>query len=73
MSLTKQFCDLAQVFFVLFFPHSPDAECDMQKSNECADYCSADGRRGQRQQVCRGAETMQSKCLGSVSHKDEST
>lgn len=69
-SLTSPFCaSLAQVFY----SHSPDAERDEQKSNECADYCSVDGRGGQRQQVCWGEEAMQRKCLVSVSYKDEST
>lgn len=36
----------------VFFLYGPDAECDEQKSNDCAGYCSADGCGGQRQQVC---------------------
>lgn len=62
---------MAQMFF---FPAlSPDAVCNEQKSNKFANHCSADGRRGRRKQVCRGVEATQSKCLLSVSHKDEST
>lgn len=69
MSLTSIFCTLqAHVF-----SHGPDAKHDELRVNECACYFSADGRGGQRQQVCSGAEAMQSKCLVSVSHKDEST
>lgn len=65
-------CLPGSVFFS-FFPHSPDAQHDEQKSNEYVCYCGADGRGVQMQQVCWEAEAMQSKYLVSFSHMDEST